>query len=89
MEVLSSDCTVIYETSLVIKRWEDDFKGLFTADSNEFDDTFYRDVCLIKRQIENDIFQTQTHGNEDLNAEIKLEEVQNALCKSWEKLQAL
>lgn len=81
MEVLSLDGTVIYEKSLVMKKWEDEFKGLFTPDENEFNDIFYRDVCSIKGQIENDISKLGNQYNY-LNDEIKLEEVQCAVSKA-------
>lgn len=53
MEILNADKLVNRDLDSVLKRWENDFAGLFKPNmNNEFDDAFLREVNELKQEFE-------------------------------------
>ncbi len=81
MEVLGSDGSSVTVLSEVVSRWERDFKGVFSNDISDFDEKFYKEICLRKYVIENQILKGEYWVNEDLNKDLSYNEIQLAITR--------
>jgi hypothetical protein len=92
MEVLNPDGSVNYDINGILKRWHDDFQGLFNRVENEvYDNEFYNLVQQMKNEFEqemdelnlNEVSDSENDDTEDnLNIPIVQIEVEKALSNA-------
>ena len=63
LEVYNEQDEIINDIPSVLKKWENDFKGLYNFESKDAgsNETFYKDILLRKQNLENRVSGTNVH----------------------------
>ena len=81
-EVYDNQGNICYEKTTVLKKWEDEYFGLFNNKVGEYDESFYKHVLDSKAHFERNMLDPLYIDNRSLNKPLEIDEVKKAVDKA-------